>query len=245
MSTAIERVMRERGDLDCLHEPFLHYYYLNRTDRNLPHFCSDADHPQGYAETRDLVLERSQKSPVFAKDMSYYVMPEILQDHEFCRRVRHCFLVRNPVHAIASYYRRDPEVSLREIGIEQQWRQLQGLRELGIDDCIVLQAEEVQRDPAAVMRRFWQALGLDYRASALDWQQSAPPPDWQYVSGWHQNVSASTGIRNLSSGEEEAREAEFERLCEQAPRLRDYLQHHLPYYRKLCELSLPTPEHDD
>lgn len=30
MSTAIERIMRERGDFDCLHEPFLHYYYLQR-----------------------------------------------------------------------------------------------------------------------------------------------------------------------------------------------------------------------
>ena len=25
MSTAIELVLRERGDLDCLHEPLLHY----------------------------------------------------------------------------------------------------------------------------------------------------------------------------------------------------------------------------
>ncbi|MCO5125978.1 MAG: hypothetical protein M9957_01250 [Rhodobacteraceae bacterium] len=26
MSTAIERIMRERGDLDCLHEPFMYDY---------------------------------------------------------------------------------------------------------------------------------------------------------------------------------------------------------------------------
>jgi len=242
MSTAIERVMRERGDLDCLHEPFLHYYYLNRTDRTLPHFDSDAAHPQSYQATRDLVLRRAQKAPVFAKDMSYYVMPEILQDREFCLRLRHCFLVRNPMHAILSYYRLDADVSVREIGIEQQWRQLQGLLELGIDDSIVLRAEDVQRDPAAVMRMFWQALGLDYRASALDWEQSAPPPDWQYVSGWHRSVSASKGIRTLSSTEEQARTEEFEQLCRQAPQLRDYLHHHLPYYRKLCECSLSAAE---
>ena len=68
MSTAIERIMRERGDLDCLHEPFLHYYY------------------------------------------------------------------------------------------------------------------------------FWQTLGLDYSASALNWDQESSPEDWQYVSGWHQAVMASSGI---------------------------------------------------
>ena len=41
MSTAIERIMRERGDLECLHEPFLHYYYLHRSSKPLPHFDSE------------------------------------------------------------------------------------------------------------------------------------------------------------------------------------------------------------
>ena len=36
MSTAIERIMRERGDLDCLHEPFMYYYYVGLGKRELP-----------------------------------------------------------------------------------------------------------------------------------------------------------------------------------------------------------------
>jgi hypothetical protein len=75
MSTAIERIMRERGDFDCLHEPFLHYYYLERSGgKPLPHFDTEQDHPQSYADTRDLILQRAEKAPLFAKDMSYYVM---------------------------------------------------------------------------------------------------------------------------------------------------------------------------
>jgi hypothetical protein len=245
MSTAIERIMRERGDFDCLHEPFLHYYYLNRTDRPLPHFASDSSHPRSYEATRDLVLRRAQKSPVFAKDMSYYVMPEILRDVEFCRRLRHCFLLRNPLHSILSYYRLDADVSLREIGIEQQWRQLQGLQALGIDDSIVIEAEAVQRDAAASMRAFWQALGLDYRASALSWDHSAPPPDWQYVSGWHRSVSASSGIESPSGREQQARVEAFAQLCRDAPHLSDYLRHHLPFYEKLRRFSLTAAAHDD
>ena len=56
MSTAIERVMRERGDFDCLHEPFLHYYYIERSAKPLPHFDTEQDHPSSYAETRDMIL---------------------------------------------------------------------------------------------------------------------------------------------------------------------------------------------
>jgi hypothetical protein len=59
MSTVIERVMRERSDLDCLHEPFLRYYYLERVNLErvnpecvnipLPH-CQPTPHLKGYLE---------------------------------------------------------------------------------------------------------------------------------------------------------------------------------------------------
>ena len=65
MSTALERVMRERGDFDCLHEPFLHYYYLQRAGKQLAHFDTEQDHPTSYEDTRDMILERAEKAPVF------------------------------------------------------------------------------------------------------------------------------------------------------------------------------------
>jgi len=244
MSTAIERIMRERGDFDCLHEPFLHYFYLERNRKELPHFNHEPDHPVSYEGTRDYILERAEAMPVFAKDMSYYIIPEILQDEEFCRRVRHCFLIRTPMHAILSYYRLDNAVSLQEIGIEQQWQHLQGLVSLGIDDSIVLEAEAVQQDPAGSMRLFWEALGLDFSASALSWDRESSPEDWRYVSGWHQQVLASRGISALPVAEVEARGREFEQQCQAAPQLANYLQHHLPYYQYLRERSLTVTRHD-
>jgi len=238
MSTAIERIMRERGDLDCLHEPFLHYYYLERTRKGLPHFDSEKHHPTSYPATRDMILQRAESTPVFVKDMSYYVMPQILDDEEFCRRIRHCFLIRNPLRSIVSYYRLDPTVSMSEIGIEAQWLHLQGLHALGIDDCLVLEAEAVQDDSVAVMSLFWQALGLEVREHALSWEQDQIPADWQYVQGWHQSVGASSGIRRSSLAEEEKSRAEFEDLCKIAPQLSGFLQHHLPYYENLRARSL-------
>ena len=59
MSTAVERIMRERGDLDCLHEPFLHYYYQHRANKPLPHFERKADHPGSYEETSDNLRDLS------------------------------------------------------------------------------------------------------------------------------------------------------------------------------------------
>ena len=238
MSTAIERIMRERGDLECLHEPFLRYYYLHRSNKSLPHFDGEQDQPTGYAEIRDLILRRAERSALFIKDMSYYVIPELLQDAEFCKRIRHCFLLRNPMPAIMSYYRLDNGVTLDEIGIESQWQHFQGLQALGIEDSIVLEAESVQADPAASLRRFWQALGLDYSDHALSWDDSSTPGDWQYVEGWHQSVSASRGIRAKAPRDEQRVTDEFSQLCREAPQLAQYMQHHLPFYQQLREHSL-------
>ena len=46
MSTAFERIMRSRGDLDCLHEPFMYDYYVHRAKRVMPHFDAEAEHPR-------------------------------------------------------------------------------------------------------------------------------------------------------------------------------------------------------
>ena len=238
MSTALERVMRERGDFDCLHEPFLHYYYLQRAGKSLPHFDTEQDHPVSYADTRDMILARAEHAPVFAKDMSYYVIPELLEDSAFCRRVRHCFLIRNPLRSILSYYRLDATVSCYEIGVEAQWRHFQGLRQMGIEDSIVLEAEMVQADTARAMRQFWSRLGLDYREQALSWQEQEIPEDWQYVEGWHASVRDSRGIRRESEDTHAKARQEFDRLCQQAPQLRDYWQHHAPFYRQLRAHSL-------
>ena len=238
MSTAIERVMRERGDFDCVHEPFLHHYYLQRSTRALPHFDSAQDHPLSYEDTRDLILQRAEKTPVFAKDMSYYVVPEILQDKEFCRRVRHCFLIRNPLRSIMSYYKLDADVVLAEIGLEAQWRHLQGLQEMGVTNSVVLEAEAVQADAAQAMRLFWQALDLDYDEQALSWEQESTPRDWQYVQGWHQNVSDSQGIRAPSASEAERAQAEFDQLSHRVPKLKEFLHHHLPFYERLKQHSV-------
>ena len=45
VSTAFERVMRERGDLGVLHEPFMYDYYLNQTSRIFADFTPEPGHP--------------------------------------------------------------------------------------------------------------------------------------------------------------------------------------------------------
>lgn len=239
MSTATERLMRERGDLDCLHEPFMYDYYVHRQRREMPHFEAQEDHPTRYEDIRDMLLARAEAGPVFFKDMSYYVMPHILEDRAFNDRLRSSFLIRNPLASVASYYRLDPDLTLEEVGLAAQWRHYEGLVEQGKTPPVI-RAEDVRGDPQGTMAALWQRLGLPYRAEAFDWQRDTPE-DWAQVEGWHADVSRSREIRPLTEAELREQAERFEAAAIEAPHLRDFVAHEMPFYEKLSAHAL-TPE---
>ena len=61
MSTALESVMRERGDLACFHEPFMGDHYVHRAVRTMPLYDVDPSQPAAYeaAEEEETYDEES------------------------------------------------------------------------------------------------------------------------------------------------------------------------------------------
>jgi hypothetical protein len=238
MSTATERLMRERGDLTCFHEPYMYYYYVERAMRVMPLFDVDPGKPRSYEAIRDLLLEAGEAGPVFFKDMSYYVLPRILEDRAFAERLTNTFLIRDPVKAILSYYKLDPDLTLEEIGLEAIWTHIQGIRDMTGAAPAVLHAEAVQADTGGIMSAYWHSIGLSPAPHALTWTTKETPEDWQQVAGWHEDVSAKGGILAMSEAEERALKAEFETAAEAAPQLRRYLEHHRPFYEKARAIAI-------
>lgn len=236
MSTAFERVMRSRGDFDCMHEPFMYDYYINRSKKEMPHFNAMDAHPKSYEDIRAMILSRAESGPVFFKDMSYYVVPHILDDSDFLDRVTHSFLIRDPRASILSYAKLDPGMLLDEIGLEAQWRHAEAVTARTGKPPVVVRSEAVQSDPGGEMRRYWRALGLADSPGALHWTDP-PPADWQQVQGWHGEVMTSSTIRPPDPAQEIRTNLEFDRLAAENPRLRGYLDHHLPFYRQLLALA--------
>ncbi|MBT3143562.1 hypothetical protein DS909_10295 [Phaeobacter gallaeciensis] len=236
MSTAIERIMRERGDLDCAHEPFMYDYYVHRRAGQMPHFDVRADHPQEYSDIRDMLFERAKHQPVFIKDMSYYVMPHILGDSAFQGRLHNAFLVRRPRAAIVSYHKIDPECSCEEIGIAAQLDHAQGLAAQG-DTPLVIRSEDVRANPQGMMSALWRAWGLAEADHAFNWQCEAPK-DWQQVEGWHAKTMQTQGIEPPDPNAEENERRKFDALAAQVPKLETYLATHEPAYQTLSDMAL-------
>ena len=184
-----------------------------------------------------MLLEQAKQTPVFIKDMSYYIVPQLFSDTCFARRLTHTFLIRNPVHSILSYFKLDKNVTLEQIGLEAQYRHVRWLqKELAIDP-VVLVAEEIRENAKAVITHFWQQLGLDFINRAFEWNADNVPQDWQQVSGWHGNVLQSKGIRKHSLENDLKRQREFDQLAKTHQNLKHLLDHHLPFYNRLKLLS--------
>ena len=216
--------MLERGDLATLHEPFLYLYYVHDARKHLPHLDVDPQRPTSYEDIRSAILETARTRPVFVKDMCYYVHERIHDDEDFIRRMTSTFLIRDPARTIPSYFRLDPGVTLEEIGCEAQYRCFERIGEITARTPTVIDAADLAEDPAGTLRVYCQALGLPFMPEALEWNAKLPDT-WRDVSGWHADLAGSTGIIKPRPSSDPGLDA--------APHLRDYYEHHLPFYCKM------------
>lgn len=228
--------MRERGDLDCAHEPFMYDYYVHRQVRVMPHFDVQPGHPTDYTGIRDMLLARAAKQPVFIKDMSYYVWPQLVDDNAIAPHLVNMFLIRDPMASIASYHKLDPGLSLEEVGVEAQWHHYQALVARG-ETPPVVDAASVRADTRGIIASLWKQVGLPHIEAAFDWSDETPK-DWQQVGEWHGTASATSGIKPLRDDTSQRVVDRFDAAATCAPHLRDYLDHHLPFYEKLLSHAL-------
>ena len=237
MSTAIERIMRERGDLNCLHEPFMYYYYIGLGKKALPLSELNIGNPETFDEIIADMEQRASSGPVFFKDMGYYVLPEIYRHPDLASRIQHLILIRDLRKSILSYYKLDPGVTLEEIGLKAQWSLYEWLVKNSKTPPFIIEAEAVQKDPIETMTRAWKHIDLPIIDSAFQWQADEVPKDWQSVSGWHQSVISSTEICKVDVDDEAKTCAQFEQAANQNPVLSKFLEYHQPFYDKLKAAS--------
>lgn len=240
MSTATERIMRERGDCQCMHEPFMYYYYVHLARKTMPHFEAEEDRPSDFDAIVEQMFEAARHTPVFSKDMAYYVLPEIYRHPDLAHELEHVFLIRDPRRAILSYHRLDPNIQLVEVGLESQWELYKWLESHNVIAPLVIRAEDIQNDPQGIIGAMWQRTGLEYKADAFEWKRDDAPEDWKQVSLWHRSTQDRRSIERETTSET-ALQREFDLAAKSAPGLQTLLHHHLPFYQMLAAAALRSP----
>ena len=225
VSTAFERIMRERGDCHAFHEPFMYHYYLGKLGKVYAGFDPDPSHPRTFADIRAMILEQAAQSPVFLKDMGYYVLPEILDDVTFLDRMTHAILVRDPAESIVSYAKVTADFSSQEVGFRSLWQLYEGLTARG-HNVHVICADKLRAAPAETLGEYWAFAGLSAMPHALRWDASVPK-GWETVSTWHAKTLQSGGIQKPRTSDAQPA------LVALGPPFTDYYAAHKPYYDRL------------
>ncbi len=100
-----------------------------------------------------MIAQLTQQEPdtplFYQKLMTHHMLPAVEMD--WCRGLRHCFLIRDPAYIIASYLQKMPAVTVEDIGIVRQLELFQEIGALTGNTPAVIDSDDVLRDPASVL----------------------------------------------------------------------------------------------
>ncbi len=195
-STAFEWMMRQRGDLNCLHEPFGEAWYQGE-DPMWPRF------KEGDVTTPGLTLEsvwadikaRAEKEAVFIKDFPHYI--NHMWDAEFLSHFTHAFLIRDPAKTISSMYNKWPDFDELEVGFPEQRALFDLLAVLHGTPPAVIDSDDLLENPHDMIEAFCDAVTIPFVPEALTWEAGGDPSEHSWWDGgsFHANLAQSTGLK--------------------------------------------------
>ncbi|MDT8449581.1 MAG: hypothetical protein RQ847_05340 [Wenzhouxiangellaceae bacterium] len=129
----------------------------------------------------------------YQKHMTHHLLPGMVE-RDWLSRLTHAFLIRDPAEVVASYLNMRGTVSAEEIGVPQQLKLYEFVRdELGQDPAVI-DSGEFLHDPEAHLRALCGALGIDFSERMLAWPEGPRATDGPWAPHWYRNVRKSTGF---------------------------------------------------
>ena len=204
-STAFERMMSQRGDHDCVHEPFGEVWYSIGNDTRPPDSHVQHRPELGYESVWAELVSAARRGPVFMKDFPHYVThmhdwaasasgagdPEV----PFLDAFNHSFLIRDPAKTLTSMYGQWTDFTLDETGFAEQRALFDLLVQRAGTPPPVIDADDLLDDPHGVTAAWCEAVGIDFMPEALEWDAGdASDMTWYEGGTWHSNLAQSTGL---------------------------------------------------
>ena len=181
--------MIERGDHAVFDEPFSVHYYLGseKVSSRFAEVRSDG-HP---TQILDRLRAAARDSPVFVKDMAYHVAG--FASPAFMAGFVNTFLIRHPAHAVPSLARMWPDFTDEETGYDALAR-LVGLAEAVGQEPVIVDSDDLCRDPHGTVRAWCDRVGIPFVAEALTWAPGMRA-EWTLWPDWYVAISRSSGFR--------------------------------------------------
>jgi len=194
MSTTMMRSFGARADTKCVDEPF-YAAYLERTGLRHPMsdeiFASQSSNP--IEIVADLTCPSENDPPIFyQKHMTHHMLPDL--PRAWMADCKNVFLIRHPARVIGSYARKMEKVTLGAIGFPQQLSLFETATEIEGRPPLVVDSDDILRDPETLLRALCTALEIDWDPAMLSWPSGPKPEDGAWAPHWYDRVWQSTGF---------------------------------------------------
>ena len=195
ISTAMMRAWEARGDCAVTDEP-LYAHYLHHT--RIPHPGFDdiikSQSTSWQEVTTELTGPPPDEKPLwYQKHMTHHLPAHL--DREWMGSVRHCFLIRSPGAVLASYARAREEVTLEDLGFEQQAEIFRYVSEQLGQTPPVLDSRDILTSPHSMLSQLCAALDIPFANSMLSWEPGLRETDGVWAGHWYASVMSSTGFK--------------------------------------------------
>ena len=233
-STAFEWMMRQRGDLDCLHEPFGEAWYQGEApfghgfqrEKTTPGLTLDS--------VWEDIQSRAQQGPVFLKDFPHYISH--MWTPEFLGQFTHAFLIRDPAKTLTSLYHQWNDFDELEVGFPEQRALFDLLTAINGAPPPVIDSDDLLEQPEAMTRAFCESVGIPFLPEALSWEPGGDPSahSWWDGGSFHANLAQSTGLV--------AQKRKYVELDNLPDRVRQVHRRMKPHYDRLYQYRLSPAE---
>jgi hypothetical protein len=215
LSTAMMYAFAARGDCAVWDEPF-YAAYLAAT--GIDHPMRDAVIGAGLtdpAQVASACLGRipQEQTLFYQKHMTLHMIPEI--DRGFMRSLTNVFLIRHPARVVGSYAKKREGPKLTDIGFVQQAELFDEAADWLGHAPLVIDSADICSDPARMLGKLCDGLGIAYTDRMLHWPEGPKPYDGVWASHWYGAVHRSTGFEAAESAMPDL-PAEYQRLADQA-----------------------------
>ncbi|MGB9430116.1 MAG: HAD family hydrolase [Gammaproteobacteria bacterium] len=194
ISTAMMRAWENRGDTAVTDEPFYAHYLLKTGVKHPGREEVLAAQSSDWREvTRALIGPApGGKTIWYQKHMTQHVLADMPLD--WLTGLHNCFLIRAPEEVVASFTHQRPDAALWELGYEQQARLFVHVCDQLGQAPPVLDAADILKNPAGLLRALCVRLGVTFNERMLHWPAGPRTSDGVWAKYWYAAVERSTGF---------------------------------------------------
>ncbi len=191
ISTAMMRSFENRPDTDVVDEPFYGAFLaasrINHPMREEILAGMETD-PEAIGES--LLSAQLPGRIHYQKHMTHHMLAGFPRD--WISHVTNVFLIRDPCRVVASYAAKRETVTFDDLGFGQQLEIFDTVAEhLGAAPPIV-DADDVLRNPQAVLTLFCEACSISFCDEMLKWPAGPRASDGVWAAHWYGAVERST-----------------------------------------------------